>query len=161
MSTATTNALHVLIRNRLLSGSYGGVTVTSLLGTGNAARLYQAGIPEGDAVTRPYPYAEMLVFNDLTTESFGDGIRSTFDLEVTVWDRPRTQITRARTLADLFDNALIGYTFAAANEGFLTFTGRSRDTLPQGSGDVDREVVQIRLLYAAVMWSQMLARTYT
>lgn len=153
MSTATTSSTMVLIRNRILGFSYGGVTVASLLGT----RLYQDGVP--DAPT--YPFAVLRLLNESTTSEYGDGIRSTADIEVMVFDRPRTQLTRARTLADLIDGALNQWTFAGAEQGFLKVTGRRRDTLPQGSGDVDREVVQVWLTYSTVLWSQSLARHFT
>lgn len=158
MSTATSTSLHTMLRDRLLSGTFGtgaGTVVTTLLGAGNNARLYQNGIPDGAA----YPFAEMLIVNDATT-SWGDGIRTTFDLEVTIVDRPRTQISRARNIADAFDNGMVGFTFAGADAGFLRITDRSRSQMPQGTGDVDREVVQIRQLFSGFMWSQMLARTY-
>lgn len=151
MSTETTTLLYKTIRDRVLGYSYGGTTMASLVG----ARLFQDGAPDNPT----YPFGIMRVLNDVTTPEFGDGIRSTPDIEFMWFDRPRTQLARARTIADLTDGALMGWVFSAPNQGFLKVTGRRRDTLPQGGGDVDREVVQLWQTFSTVLWSQLLART--
>lgn len=151
MSTATSSDVYVTLRNRVLGFTDGVTTVASLIGTGDAARLYQDDAPD----VAVYPYATMRIVND-TTSTYRE--RSTADLEIQVYDRPRSQTLRSRLLADLIDGALLTFMLGSSTGGFIRVTGRSRSRLPAGSGDADAEVVSHRLLYGLLMWPVYLTK---
>lgn len=154
MSTATTTAVYNLVRGRVADFTDGATTLASL---GVGTRVYFDGAPDNAAL----PFLLLRVINFQTTEEFGDGIRATCDIEVMVFDAPRGQIVRARSIADHVMGALNQWHYAAAGAGFLKVTGTRAETLPKGTEDVNKDIVQVWLTFSAVLWSQMLARTFS
>jgi hypothetical protein len=152
MSTVDTAALYETLRTRALGFSdpriQAGHTVAASLGE----RVYNIAAP--DSV--PFPYAIHRIVNRRTAED-GNADREPFDLEVMLFGRPRTQAAAMERVADLYDAAFLRY--ADSSSGLVFSTRRARDTLPQGSSEADREVVQIRSVFSFVAWPLLLATT--
>lgn len=152
-ATDSTTDLYDRILDHLIAFTDGVTTVASLIGAGAAARLYPGAPPE--FATWPGTYAVVRFINNDTSD-FGSGDRFDFDIEIMIFARPRSKAREAEKLADLFDMALLRYTVGSAVDGLIYVTGRTRDTLPPGTGDVDREVVQLRQLFSAFTWPMYL-----
>lgn len=135
----------------------GVTTVASLIGSGASARLYADSAP--DFQTWPGTYAVMRIINNVTSD-FGSGDRLDFDIEIMIFARPRGgvagQIRNAHKLADLIEGAFLRYTLGTTTDGLIYITGRTRDALPAGTGDIDREVIQLRLVFSALTWPMYL-----
>lgn len=155
MNTTSTAAIYETLRTRALgftpaSGALAGRSVGQTL----AQRFYNGAAP--DAAT--YPYAIARIINRASAVD-GNPERDEFDFEVMVYDRPRTNQVRAEGVADLLDAAFLRY--VDPSSGLLFARSRQRDTLPQGAGDAEREVVQVRLLYSFTAWPLALATVPT
>jgi hypothetical protein len=149
VSTTDLGALYATVRNRLLAASDASGSMVSILGSGNAARLYQVAPPAGAV----FPYALLRFVNELTSDEFME--RSTADLEVMIYARPQgTGRPQARRISQLVDVGLKQW--ADASDGLIRVTSRQRDELPQGAGDVDSEVVTIRHLVSCYLWPSYL-----
>lgn len=145
-ATASTTDLYEHLGAAILAFTDGTTTVASLVG----ARLYADSAP--DFQTWPGTFAVMRIMNS-TTSDYGSGNRLEFDIEVMIFARPRgTQTRNAHKLADLIEGALLRYTVGATPDGLIRITGRTRDAMPAGTSDIDREVVQLRLVFSAFTW---------
>ena len=156
MSTAGYTELYGVLRSRILTFvDPAGRTWASIsgaaAGVGNDARLWQDGAPVGFS---SWPYGVMRIVDDVNDGPYQQ--RTVFSLEIMVYGRPRTQLDKVRDLADLIDGALLQYRYSAPTEGFVKVTGRRRNMLPMGTGDVDAEVVTSRQLFSGFAWPKFL-----
>lgn len=101
-----------------------------------------------------YPYGVLRLINNIATAPAG--IRLAASLELMLWGRGRPLwAERLEDYADVCDQAM--HHMADPRAGGLVFTGaRSRDTLPPLTEPVDREVVNIRCVYAVTIYPQFL-----
>lgn len=84
------------------------------------------------------------------------GLREAGQLEVMLFGRPRKVWDKQlEHYADAIDQAMKQFTDPRAG-GLVFSRERSRDTLPPFPAPADREVVQIRLVYALVIYPQYL-----
>lgn len=97
------------------------------------------------------------LINNVTSDS---GLRIAVDYEVMLFARPRkVWAERLEDYADAFDqafHAVVWRDSTGAKGLAFTKNGRSRDTMPIFSDPVDREIVQIRLVYPVVVWPRYL-----
>lgn len=155
MSTTTTDLLETQLRNKLLDFvPLSGATLRARLGGGNG-RLWKDGAPDNAA----YPFGVMRLINRLSRGEYNSE-RETFDLELMLYGRPRTNAAAVEDAADVADQAMLRYKDASG--GALTFSrARQRDTLPAFADPADREVVQVRLVYGLVVWSVLFTQYST
>lgn len=148
-NTSSTLAVVQAIRTQLYNFQQSGTnSVSSSLGT----RLYVNQPP--DNVT--FPYAVMRLVNQISnTEYRGD--RQTASVEIMIYDRPRSNTSRAEGVADNIDGAMTRLRLQDA-DGIMFGRSRLRDTIPPMTDPADREVVAIRLLYDIAMWPQFLTQ---
>lgn len=138
--------LYAAIRTHLLAYTDGGAapnTIAAAVGT----RIYNEAPPDpvaGVALTVPYL---ILTIDGSPALDGSDPTRIEFQVEVQVVNRPRTTIAATRRIADLAWKALATYKVATSTDGFVKIRVPSfPETFPPGSGDADREVVQIRIV---------------
>jgi hypothetical protein len=158
VSTDSSDNLHTQIRNQLLTFAPkgGGPTLNTQLGGSatNEGRLYKSQAPD----TVLYPFGVMRMINRLTSGEY-NGERESFDLEIMLFGRPRTQGKTIEDAADVFDQAMLRY--RDGSSGIIFSRSRQRDTMPQPVDPADREVVQIRLAYACKTWPLYLTKYST
>ena len=144
MSAATTEALYTSLRTALLAFQpAGGATPESL-----GALLTGLWVVQGpDNVS--YPYGIMRLQSRQSSGEYS-GDRETVGLELTLYDRPRKQQYAVEGYADVAEQALLRY--RDVTSGLVFARERQRDTLPQGTGPADREVVGVRLVFPLVVW---------
>ena len=154
MSTDSTDALFTMLRTKLLSfAPLAGATLMTRLGgtTLNNARLWKDNIPDNAA----YPLGVMRIINRASSGQY-NGERETFNLEIMLYGRPRSQAVAIEDAADVCDQAMLRY--SDSTSGLMFSRERQRDTLPAFADPADREVVQVRLVYSAVVWPRMLTQ---
>lgn len=152
----STQELIQTIRARLLDfAPASGSTLRVELGGGASARLYTDGAPDGTT----YPYAVLRLADHRQTDGYG-GFRKTVELEVQVYDRPRSQVWRAQRIADVIEQALLLWETAADG---LVFSRHVRRVgpLPPAPDPMDRELVQIAVFAPVVVWPVMLSQYVT
>lgn len=147
LDTNSTADVLELVRDRILNFA---PIVGDPLETAIDGRLYQVQAPDNSA----FPHGVMRFINRVGN---GDARRENVDLEVMLFDRPRTRAKNLEDVADLFDQAMVGW--VASSSGLVFSRGtRSRDTLPPFADPADREVVQIRLIYPLTMYVNYLTQ---
>jgi hypothetical protein len=144
MSAATTQALYASLRTKLLDFIPEGGATPDSLGQ-NLTGIYIVQGPD----TVSYPYGIMRLQARQTTGEYNSE-RETLDLELLLYHRPRSQQYVVEGYADIADQALLRY--RDTTSGLVFARERQRDTLPQGTGVGDREVVGVRLLFPLVVW---------
>ena len=150
MSTVSYDAIYTTLRNRLMNYTDGVTTMASLVGgPGDTARIFQNTVP--DVATFPY-----IVFRITSDDDSNMQSRIQGNIEIMVYDRPRSQMRRQRTLSDLVDKALRQFGAGSTLTGYFRITGRTRGDVPQGSGEADREVVTTRFLFTFFAWPHYL-----
>ena len=158
MSTDSSDNLHTQIRNQLLTFAPrgGGATLNTQLGgvATNDGRLYKSQAPD----TVLYPFGVMRLINRHTGGEY-NGERESFDVEIMLFGRPRSQGKTIEDMADVFDQAMLRY--RDGSSGILFSRSRQRDTVPQPMDSADREVVQIRLAYSGKAWPLFLTKYST
>jgi hypothetical protein len=126
--------LYDAIRARLVA--YG--TINTAVG----GRIYYESPPE--PVVAPYL---LLTIDGNTPQRDKDAARIEFQVEVQIINDARTKIAATRAIANQAWNALAGYTIGNATDGFVKLrVPPFPETLPRGTGDADRDVVQIRIV---------------
>ena len=152
--TTSTDNLFTQLRTRLLTfAPLAGATLMTRLGgtTLNNSRLWKDAPPDSAL----YPFGVMRIINRISEGRY-NGEREQFDLEVILYGRPRSQAVSVEDAADVCDQAMLRYADGASG---LTFSReRQRDSLPDLADPADREVVQVRLVYSAVVWPRMLTQ---
>ena len=141
MSTTSTANIWRTVRSRILGYQPpSGATLQTRLG----GRFYMVQAPD-DA---DWPHA----IGRLTLPSSGayNGERLEGELELQIYDRPRSKAEALEDMADVADQAMLRY--ADATSGLIFSRERRRDTLPAFLPPADREVVAIRLVYQLVVW---------
>ncbi len=151
MTTASTQSMMTDLRNRLLTfAPMSGSTLQTSLG----GRLYVVQAP--DDVT--YPYAVMRLVDRRQTDGYG-GFRESFEIELMVFDRPRSQQWRAEGIADVATQAFLGWDLASS--GLMFSRHVRRVVMPPAPSPMDRELVQIVLFVPVVAWPVMLSQYVT
>jgi len=149
-STRTTTDLYGLLRDDARAFvDANGDSLASL-----AIPVYIGTAPQAPDWSKPYVVCR--IFNRITT---GDthGQREEASLELQAFGRPRgTQALPVEQVGDILDGWLLQYRNAKA--GLVFSKGRQRDTLPTFADPADREVYQIRILAALVVWPQLLTQ---
>jgi hypothetical protein len=151
MSTTSTQGMMQDIRSRLLTfeprtGSALGDVLTA---------LYTNQAP--DNVT--YPYAVVRLMD--RQQTVGDqGFRTRGEIEVSIFDRPRSQQWRAETIADVVQQAFLHWDLKTSG---LMFAQHSRRVgpLPPAPAPMDRELVQIAVYVPIVAWPVMFTQYFT
>lgn len=144
MSTVSTVRLFQQLRDRILGFTTpDGESPADELGSGVNGRLFYAQAP--DDVTTPYVVAT-LVNQQITMQ----GSRLRADLELMVYDRPRSRQAAAEHLADWIKGALIGYRDKTSG---LVFTNPpTSDSLPPVPSPGDADLVQVRVVAEVVAY---------
>lgn len=142
-ATTSTADLYGNLRATVLAFTDGVTSIASLIGT----KLYNDAPPQAAV----FPYVVLRIMNSITSE-FGSGDRLDFDIEVMIFARPYSAAQTAHKVADLIEEAFLRYTVGTTADGGIYIHSRTRDSLPPGTGETDREVVQIRLVFSAFTW---------
>ena len=151
MTTTSTQAMVADLRTHLLTFQpMSGTTLQARLN----GRLYVVQAP--DSVT--YPYAVMRLVDRRATDGYG-GYRQTFEVELQIFDRPRSQQWRAEGIADVAEQAFLGWDLASS--GLLFSRHVRRVTMPPAPEPMDRELVQITVFVPVVAWPVMLTQYVT
>jgi hypothetical protein len=141
MSTA---ALYGALRARVLD--YGPAPT---LRTTLTSRLYVLQAPDDAA----YPFLEWRLVNRSTGAGDDGRFREVADLEVQCHARPRAALPTAEAIMDRVESALLHYS-EETPAGLVTVRRMlQRDTLPPFPAPADREVVQIRAVFALTWWA--------
>ena len=151
MSTTSTRNMIADLRSQLLNfaPASGDSLNTSLSG-----RLYTVQAPDDP----DYPYAVVRLLPRRQTVGDG-GYRETFEIEVQIFDRPRSQQWRAEGIADVATQAFLQWDLRSSG---LLFSGHVRRiTMPPAPDPMDRELVQITLFVPVVAWPVMLTQYAT
>jgi hypothetical protein len=141
MTTTSTANVWRQVRSRILT--YQPPTGTTLQAR-LVGRLYHVQAPD-DA---PWPHAIGVL--RLRTDGAYNGDRKEGELEVTLYDRPRSRAEALEDMADVVDQAMLRY--ADGSNGLVFSREGRRDTLPAFLAPADREVCAIRLVYQLVVW---------
>lgn len=123
-----------------------GTTLRTRLGGGASARLYTVQAPN-DPV---YPYAVLRIATRPQTLGYA-GYRSEAGIEVQVFDRPRSQQWVAEGIADLIEQATLGWCDPTGT-GLVFARHLRRMTLPPAPSPMDREVVVVTLSLPVAVW---------
>lgn len=151
MSTTSTQAMVADLRSRLLNFTpRSGSTLNTSLG----GRLYTVQAPDN----AEYPYAVVRLVDRRQTDGYG-GLRETFELELSIFDRPRVQQWRAEGIADVAEQAFLGWSLATS--GVLFSRHVRRVTMPPAPSPMDRELVHIVVYVPIVAWPVMLTQYVT
>jgi hypothetical protein len=151
MSTTSTQGMIQDLRARLLNFvPRSGDTLNTSLG----GRLYTTQAP--DNVT--YPYAVVRLMD--RQQTVGDqGFRTRGEIEVSIFDRPRSQQWRAEAIADVVQQAFLHWDLKTSG---LMFAQHSRRvTMPPAPTPMDRELVQIAVYVPIVAWPVMFTQYFT
>ncbi len=150
MSTASSVALFQLLRTRILGfHTPDGDSPGDQLGTGTSGRLFYAQAP--DDVTTPYATARLI-----NRQVSMQGTRERMDLEVMLFDRPRSRQVIAEELSDWIRGALTG--FRDHSNGFVMTNPPSGDTMPQTPSPGDADLVQIRIVAEVISYPKYLTQ---
>lgn len=120
------------------------------LGTGSSGRLFYVQAP--DDVTTPYAVAR-LINQQITLQ----GSRLRADLEIMVFDRPRSRQPATELLADWIVGALVGYR-GGHGESFLMVNPPVRDSLEPVPSPGDSSLVQIRVAAEVIAYPTFLSQ---
>jgi hypothetical protein len=147
MTTTSTANLWRQMRVRLLTYvPRSGATLRTRIGD----RLYYVQAPDNAAW--PHGIATLRLPND----GAYNGERLEGELEVLLYDRPRSKQEALEDMADIADQAMLRY--ADGTSGLVFSRERRRDTLPANLPPADREVCGIRLVYQLVVWPLFLTQ---
>ena len=148
-STASWTDIYKAVRTRLLTfAPKTGSTVGTLLGN----RLYILQGPD----TAVFPYGIMRIQSGFQSGQY-KGERLAGELEIMLFARPRSQQQALNLVADTCDQAFLRY-HDGSSAGLIFSRERMRNDLPAYGAEVDREVVQIQLLYQLVVWPTYLTQ---
>lgn len=144
MTLTGTAALYAALRTRVLD--YGAAPT---LRTTLTDRLYVLQAPDDAA----YPFLEWRLVNRTTGAGDDGRFRENADLEVQCHARPRSSLAAAEAIMDRVEAALLQWS-TATPAGLLTVRRMvQRDTLPPFPDPADREVIQIRAVFALTWWA--------
>ena len=151
MSTTSTQGMMQDLRSRLLTFQpASGLRLNQVLGD----RLYTGSAPD----TVQYPYAVFRLVDRRQTDGY-TGFRATAEIELSIFDRPRSQMWRAEGIADVAEQAFLGWDLRTS--GVLFSRHVRRLTMPVAPIPMDRELVQIMVFVPIVAWPVMLTQYYT
>lgn len=144
-STLTTEGLLQAARTQLLTHQTpAGDTLADTL----ADRLYLDQAP--DTVT--FPYGVLRFQNRQRVQN----MRIRGDLELMLFDRPRSKAAALGASADIAEEALLGW--RDASDGLVWSDDCQRDVMPTFDAPADHEVVQLRLLFEIVAYPRLLTQ---
>jgi hypothetical protein len=106
-----------------------------------------------------YPYAVVRLMD--RQQTVGDqGFRTRGEIEVQIFDRPRSQQWRAEAIADVVQQAFLHWDLKTSG---LMFAQHSRRVgpLPPAPAPMDRELVQIAVYVPIVAWPVMFTQYFT
>lgn len=141
-ATASTAALYQAVRSRILIFvPFNGTALSTVLGE----RLWIVQAPDDAA----FPYGTMRFIN---TNALGEynGDKLVMDLEVMLYDTPRSHQAALEGYADIADQSLLRW--SDASSGLIFTRERSRYSLPVFPPPADREVCGVRLVYPLSVW---------
>jgi hypothetical protein len=139
------------LRSRLLTFQpASGSTLQTTLG----GRLYTVQAPDDPT----YPYAVLRLVDRRQTDGYQQ-LRETFEIELTICDRPRSQQWRAEGIADVATQAFFDWDLATSGVMFSRHVRRV--TLPPAPSPMDRELVQVMVFVPVVAWPVMLTQYVT
>lgn len=147
-STVSTDALYVLLRNRLLNTpDPDGQTLAAAL----SGRLWRIAAPD----TATYPYGLMTLKSpQLVPDS--DGLKMTADLEVLFFGRPRSSQAEIEALGDRAVAVLM--TYRDTSSGLVYVASATSESLPEFPAPADANIVQVRVLAKLHYWPVFLSR---
>jgi hypothetical protein len=155
MSTTSTQGMMQDLRSRLLNFEpRSGDTLNTSLG----GRLYTTQAPD-KLPDQPYPYAVVRLMD--RQQTVGDqGFRTRGEIEVQIFDRPRSQQWRAEAIADVVQQAFLHWDLKTSG---LMFAQHSRRVgpLPPAPAPMDRELVHIAVYVPIVAWPVMFTQYFT
>lgn len=157
-ATDTEYALYLALGAYLAAFTDGVTTVASFVGgaTFPAARIYGGSPPNYS--TWPGTHIVMRILDPIASD-YGGQERLDFTIENMYFARGREQTDDVLRLASLVDGAFLRHTIASAADGLVRVTGRDGGgLLPQGTNDMDREVVQYLARYSAFAWPRWLTK---
>lgn len=147
-STLSTDALYVLLRDRLLNtADPDGQTLDAAL----SGRLYRVAAPD----TATYPYGLMRIQSPQIAPDT-DGLKMTADLEVLFFGRPRATQPEIEALGDRAVAVLMPY--RDASSGLVYVASATSEALPEFPAPADANVVQVRVLAKLHLWPVFLSR---
>jgi hypothetical protein len=117
--------------------------ISAILGA-SAARLFQGAIPNGAA----FPYVLLRLETPRTREDYPGQWMSDLFIEAMAFGRPRNdpaKVTQLNTLSDLLQDALRNLVLHPAVGGMIKVATVGSQTLPEGTDDVDANVIQKRI----------------
>ena len=150
MSTTSTQGMMQDLRTRLLT--FEPRTGDPL--SDRLTALYTVQAP--DNVT--YPYAVVRLVSRQQTEGYG-GLRESFEVELSIFDRPRAQQWRAEGIADVATEAFLRWDIGSS--GLMFSRHVRRVTMPPAPSPMDRELVHLVLFVPVVAWPVMLTQYVT
>jgi hypothetical protein len=106
-----------------------------------------------------YPYAVVRLMD--RQQTVGDqGFRTRGEIEVQIFDRPRSQQWRAEAIADVVQESFLHWDLKTSG---LMFAQHSRRVgpLPPAPAPMDRELVQIAVYVPIVAWPVMFTQYFT
>jgi hypothetical protein len=149
-STRSTTALYALLRDSMRAfQDPDGNSLDSL-----DVEIYCGTAPAQPSWAHPYGVCRLV---NRSTSGDTHGQRETMSLELQFFGRPRgTAAALVEQAGDVVDGWLLQFRSAVA--GLVFSKGRTRDTLPPFADPADREVYQIRIVAALVVWPQLLTQ---
>ena len=153
MSTTSTQGMMQDLRTRLLTFEpRTGDPLSDVL-----TALYTVQAPD-KLPDSPYPYAVIRLMD--RNQTVGDqGFRTGGEVEVQIFDRPRSQQWRAEAIADVVQQAFQQWDLRSS--GLLFSQHSRRITLPPAPTPMDRELVQIVVYVPIVAWPVMFTQYVT
>ena len=153
MNTSTTQGIIGDLRSQLLTfAPRTGEPLEDVL-----TALYTVQAPD-KLPENPYPYGVIRLVGRQATDGYG-GLRETFEVELSLFDRPRSQQWRLEGAADTAQGAFTRWSLGTS--GLLFSRHIRRVTLPPAPSPMDRELVQIVLFVPVAAWPVMLTQYVT
>jgi hypothetical protein len=154
MTTLSTDALYVQLRNRLLSyvDPDGHTLQDATVGIGG--RLYRVRAPDNAL----FPYGVMTLRQPQKPD--GDGpIKLVMDLEVLLFGRQRATQATVEAYGDRAVQAL--ETYRDGSSGLVFFESAYSETLPPFPAPADQDIVQVRVMARMHCYPLFLSRVAT
>lgn len=146
-TTDSTAAIYAMIRDRILNFTpKSGSKLKDTL-----SELYVVQAPDN----AKFPYGVMRFINTNRDGAY-QGYRQTMEVEVQLFAQPRSEASALEVMADVADEAMLGWRQATSGLAF-SFEG-SRMSIPPAPPPLNSEVVQIRLTYPVVVWPAFLTQ---
>lgn len=154
MSTVSTDALYIQLRNRILTfvDPDGNTLADPTVGVGG--RIYRVRAP--DNVT--FPYGVMILRAPQKPDGQGK-IKLVMDLEIMFFGRVRATQATVEAYGDRAMQSLIGYSDGSSGLVFVEYA--TSESLPPFGAPADQDVVQVRVLARVHSYPLFLSRLST